>query len=126
MDNASKALIMAGAVLIAVLIVSLGVYLLNLNKPMVDVTVSQVDLKAIQSYNYKYTKYEGYDKSASEVIALINLVEQHNKNINETDLYGTITISGVSSKSAVVNTKKYTIMVNTYDSRGIIVGINIS
>ncbi len=126
MDNASKALILAGAVLIAVLIVSLGVYLLNLNTPVVDTTVTQIDLKAVQSYNYRYTKYEGFDKSSSEVIALINAVDQHNRNTTETDIYGEITLTGVNSRSSVQPTQKYDIIITGYDSRGVIDSIDIN
>jgi len=126
MDNASKALILAGAVLIAVLIVSLGVYLLNLNAPVVDTTVTQIDLKAVQSYNYRYTKYEGFDKSSSEVIALINAVDQHNRNTTETDIYGEITLTGVNSRSSVQPTQKYDIIITGYDSRGVIDSIDIN
>ena len=42
MDNASKALIMAGAILLAVAIVGLGVYLFSLSQGLIDTAESSL------------------------------------------------------------------------------------
>lgn len=57
MENASKALIMAGAVLIAIVIISMGVYLLSSNQESVNVAADASNTLAIKTYNGTFDKY---------------------------------------------------------------------
>ena len=122
MDNASKALIMAGSVLIAVLLVSLGVLLLRSMDPMISGQRQNVEIEKVESYNSQFYYYEGADKAASHVRRLIDLVESNKHNSNVTDVYGEITLTRPDNIS---NTKKYTITITSYDSNGVISGIEI-
>lgn len=73
MENASKALIMAGAVLVAILIVSLGVVIFNnFSKSVKD--NANMDEQEIANFNSKLTPYMGDSISGSQVNALIQLV----------------------------------------------------
>ena len=73
MENASKALIMAGAVLVAILIVSLGVIIFNnFSKSVKD--NANMDEQEIANFNSKLTPYMGDSISGSQVNALIQLV----------------------------------------------------
>ena len=68
MENATKALMIAGAVLIAILIISLGIGIFNSSAEQVenaDLTEYQ-----IQTFNDKFRKYEGTSKTGAEVNAL--------------------------------------------------------
>ena len=84
MENASKALIMAGAILVAILIVSLGVLIFNnFSKSVKD--SANMDEQAIANFNSKLTPYMGDSISGSQVNALIQLVisintSAHNSN----------------------------------------------
>ena len=73
MENASKALIIAGAVLIAIMIISLGVLIFNkmsgTAKEMADMSDQEVS-----AFNSKITPYLGESVSGSQVNALIQLV----------------------------------------------------
>lgn len=75
MENASKALIIAGAILLAILLISLGIMIFNQAQ---DVTKNSGMSKAeIQSFNSQFTKYEGTRKG-SEIKALIQEVNSSN------------------------------------------------
>ncbi len=78
MDNASKALIMAGAILIAVALVSLGVYLYQSAASKVNDGARQVDASQMLTLNSEIEKYRGKIKG-SEVNQLIRLVNAYNK-----------------------------------------------
>ena len=84
MENASKALIMAGAILVAILIVSLGVLIFNnFSKSVKD--SANMDEQEIANFNSKLTPYIGDNISGSQVNALIQLVisintSAHNSN----------------------------------------------
>lgn len=78
MENASKALIIAGAILIAILLISAGVYLMGmLTKPQ-EQAGAKADTMAIDSFNSDYTSYIGSSKSASEVKALLSRIISSN------------------------------------------------
>ena len=73
MENASKALIIAGAILIAIMIVSLGVVIFN-NMGNTAKQAANMDKQEIESFNAKITPYVGENISGSQVNALIQLV----------------------------------------------------
>lgn len=74
MENATKALIMAGAILIAILIISAGIIVFNSTKGVRKSGEEAGDLMAIETYNSQFTKYCGNRVKGSEVTNLINFV----------------------------------------------------
>ena len=57
MDNASKALIMAGAILIAVMLTSLGVYLFTQGQEIANTSSKGLNQQMINSHNQQFEKY---------------------------------------------------------------------
>ena len=78
MENATKALLIAAAILVAILIISLGLVVYN----MAAETVQNVNLdeQVVKSFNDKFTRYEGTNKKGTVVNALYNEVLQNNLN----------------------------------------------
>lgn len=72
MENASKALIIAGAILISIVLITLGVVILGQGQDVVN--NSNMDATEISSYNSQFTQYEGDHVSGSNVNTLINAV----------------------------------------------------
>ena len=70
MENASKALIIAGSILIAIMIISLGIYIL---KQYSSFAKENADLseQEISAFNSKITAYLGEGISGSQVNALL-------------------------------------------------------
>jgi len=77
MENAVKALLIAAAVLIAVLIISLVMGVFNTGAEQVG-NAGDLSEYEIQQFNDKFRRYEGTNKTASEVNAMINTVYNHN------------------------------------------------
>ena len=76
MENASKALIIAGAILLAILIISLGIMIYNQASGVVNNNaVGEVD---ISTFNNKFTQYEGERVRGAQVNALLQQVESNN------------------------------------------------
>ena len=78
MENASKALIMAGSILIAIIIISLGIMIFNNMSNSVK-NESNLDKQQISAFNSKITPYIGESISGSQVNTLIQLVRTINK-----------------------------------------------
>jgi len=74
MENASKALVIAGAVLLSILLISIGILIFNSTGTVTDQVKSQSESMAIQTFNSQFTPYEGSGKTASEIRSLKSAV----------------------------------------------------
>lgn len=79
MENASKALIMAGSILIALIIISLGVMIFKNYSNSVKNNTS-LDKQTIASFNRRIDPYIGDNKSASQVNTLRDIAISINNN----------------------------------------------
>lgn len=89
MENASKALIIAGAILLAILIISLGILIFNQAQDTVGSV--NMDEQEIMAFNNKFTQYEGDSVRGSQVNALAQAVLANNqsaKNNGDSDTKG--------------------------------------
>ncbi len=76
MENASKALIIAGSILISILIIGVGVMIFG-NVSDIFKT-GTVDEQAVQTYNEPFTRYGGSQITGSQVKALCEAIRNHN------------------------------------------------
>ncbi len=77
MENASKALIIAGAILLAILIISLGILIFSQAQDTINSV--NMDEQEIMAFNNKFTPYIGENKRGSEVNALAQAVLSNNQ-----------------------------------------------
>lgn len=84
MENASKALIIAGAIILSILIIGLGMAVFNMaSNPSQDAAKAIESQEAI-AFNSKFTSYLGDNIKGSTVRQLYNTVIQHNTS-NQSD-----------------------------------------
>ena len=130
MENASKALIIAGAILLAILLISLGIMIFNQAQDTVNNGgMSQAE---IASFNNKFLKYEGSQKG-SVVKSLINEVLASNADDSNPKITVTVAQKGNGSSisstqspstSAIDTAQKYTIVLTYSDGRVSSIAIN--
>ena len=65
MENASKALIIAGAILISILLISVGVMVMNSASDVTGQAGETMGGAAVQSFNAEFLNYEGVQKGSS-------------------------------------------------------------
>ena len=126
MENASKALIIAGAILLSILLISLGIMIFNTAQ---DTTKNSGMTQAqVAAFNNKFSKYEGTIKG-SEVRSLIQEVVASNGDDNNKNASRQITInkdskaivSGTTAdSSSILTTKSYTVKITEYNDDGTI------
>ena len=75
MENASKALIIAGAILLSILIIGLGMAIYQQASGAIG--NANMDPQKIQAYNSEFASYEG-TKSGTQVRALLDIIRSHN------------------------------------------------
>ena len=130
MENASKALIIAGAILLAILLISLGIYIFTQAQNVVS--DSGFTKAEISAFNNQLLKYEGKQKG-SVVKSMITEVISSNasdtaagngRSVNI--VYGTKSISNNTlSTSDISSAKEYDITMTTDSSTGYINQITI-
>ena len=102
MENASKALIIAGAILLAILIISLGIMVYRQASGVVD--SNAMDEVAVSSFNEKFQQYVGDNVRGANVNALINTIIQNNlSNSDDTSKQVKLVGSGLSISGANAN-----------------------
>lgn len=78
MENASKALIIAGAILISILLISVGVLIMNSTSGVTGGMDSSAKAMEMQSFNSQFTSYAGNGIAASQVRSLVSAVISSN------------------------------------------------
>lgn len=76
MENATKALIIAGSVLVSIIIIGFGMMLINNIQGQMD--TSKMDAAEIAAHNKSFESYEGTNTKGTNVKGLIDTVQQHN------------------------------------------------
>lgn len=84
MENASKALLIAGAILICILLIGVGMLIYNNAMENIQGGMSSMDENAKLQFNTKFTQYEG-KKSGSNVRALIGNIINNNSTNQEVE-----------------------------------------
>lgn len=80
MENASKALIIAASVLIAIMVLSLGVYLFSIFGGTSQEITNIITESQISEFNSNFTKYEGKtDIRAQDIVSVANFAIKNNK-----------------------------------------------
>ena len=77
MENASKALIIAGAILLALLIIGLGVYIYRQAAGVID--TETMDQLVVSQFNAQFEPYLGNNVSGSNVKQLIKIINASNR-----------------------------------------------
>lgn len=78
MENATRALLIAGGVLIAILILSVGVYLYVLYSNQTQQYNEVISLTELQKFNRKFEVYIGRkDIRAQEIVSIVNLAKEN-------------------------------------------------
>lgn len=138
MENATKALMIAGAVLLAIMIIAAGMLIFNQSNDVMGGVGRQVDKQKIDMFNSKFISYEGERKSGSDVKALISTVITNNSealaNGSEDEETVELSLDGesktdvkdLSALRVKANTgKKYNVSIEEYYPSGYIKKITV-
>ena len=83
MENASKALLMAGGILIGILILSLMVTLFISSKQVTTRYANTKNEEAIQQFNANFIKYVGQELTIHQVVTICNFAKVENNKIHQ-------------------------------------------
>lgn len=100
MENASKALIIAGAILISILLISVGVLIMNSTGGITGSMKSSSDSMAMQAFNSQFSSYIGTSISASQVKSLLSTIISSNASDDNHIIKVTTSGTGFASGAA--------------------------
>ena len=114
MENATKALLIAAAILVAIIIISIGLAVVRQGQEALSsADMSEAEMEA---FNAKFKAYEGKRVSTSEVNALLSAVLSHNQSeakkggTNFVEVNGSASLpTSASSISRLSGTNYYTV-----------------
>ena len=120
MENASKALIIAGAILLSILLISLGIMIFTQAQDVVN--GSGMNEAQVTAFNSKFTKYEGVQKGAM-VRALVQEVQAVNSEAGVNNDFKKVKIKVLSAdmtedptSDGITNSVSYDVKVTKYAS----------
>lgn len=126
MDSASKAIIIAGGVLIGMLVIAVSMYMLTSFRTFYEQSMEQFEMQQITSFNSFFTQYtspiKGYD--AYNIIGKINEINADDNSNYSISFVDTITREGTFYFTENLN-KDYNYSYS-YDSDGVIKSVTIT
>ncbi len=78
MENASKALLIAGAMLLTVLLATLAIYIFNGIGGQTAGLYDKLEQSDIDSFNHKFLQFEDKELRVHDVVSIINLAKDNN------------------------------------------------
>ena len=118
MDNASKALIMAGAILISVAIVGIGIYIFSVANTMTNDAVNEMESTQVSMFNNTFYRYAN-DKNTIKGTRARELINHANSQ--------TVKLTGLKEIPSDGDRKNYKVTYHYSDTgSGYIDEVNIS
>ena len=131
MENASKALLMAGGILIGVLIFTLMITLF-INSKSLSTTYEQTKKeKVIQQFNVNFTKYLGQELTIHQAVSICNFAKKENNKIHDVTIIGEeYTEKDIKPVVELYSSEKdsiktYSLTINSYSDDGYINSISL-
>ena len=125
MENASKALIIAGAILISILLISIGIMVINSAQGLTETASKSMDKQTLDAFNAQFTAFEGDNVRGAVVRDLYTTAITSNASYAEYP----VTINGSAptndARNAVKRSGSYTVDCET-DETGRITNIKYS
>lgn len=142
MENASKALLIAGAVLIVIVLISIGVMIVNSSSEMTEQIGETTSNHAVTAFNSTFNSYQGIQKGSS-IKRLLQSISTNNATAsNSSGHIITVTIISATSSEAlsatnnsttitqaaakIVKSGRYEVVMSNVDSLGYINEITIT
>lgn len=99
MENASKALIIAGAILISILIIAIGMYIYSNSQASIYNATSQMSTQEKTAFNQTWTTYEGQQLGSNCKTLISQMLSSNTTNINEAGKLITLVYTATSGGS---------------------------
>ena len=133
MENASKALIIAGAILISIVLIGVGVLIVNSANNLIGEGTSSMTKQERDAFNGQFERYEGR-QNGSNIRTLISAVNTNNLYYGTENTEKLVTINEeystseqlTSYRSKINTAKHYNVVLSYNETTGLINAITIT
>ena len=99
MENASQALIIAGAILLAILIIAIGMYIYNSASATITDSLTNMSTQEIEAFNNQFESYKG-QQTGSQISSLAGRIIANSKTYkDESDKVPAVTCEQIVSNN---------------------------
>ncbi len=146
MENASKALLIAGAVLIVIVLISVGMMIVNSSQDVTDQVGDLTTSQSVSTFNNQFNKYQGTQKGSAVKKLLEEVATSNATNTETSQHFVNVTITGESkigngqnttyfhdnkngltaAASKITTSARYEVVMETTDGEGYIDSISIT
>ena len=102
MENASKALIIAGAILLSILIIAIGMYIYNSSTNSIYSAADQISAQDQEAFNSQWTSYEENQPGSSVKSMISRLISNASTNQAEKTKLPNLIYEATSGSSATI------------------------
>ena len=113
MENASKALIIAGAILLSILIIALGMSVYNSSSSVTD--GANMDAQEISAHNSNFISYEG-TKKGSQLSGLLTAIQNNNNDRDDRKIVVSVSSTTTSYNKAPLGISDGKVYLNNSNS----------
>ena len=124
MENASKALIIAGAILLAIRIIGLGVYIYRQAAGVID--TGTMDQLVVSQFNAQFEPYLGNNVSGSNVKQLIKIINASNRAKEDLTVTFQVDTQPDNDSSTIKSGNTYKVVEGSKNNAGYIEKITIT
>ena len=119
MENASKALIIAGAILISILIIAIGMYIYTNSESSIRNATSQMSTQEKSAFNQTWYTYEGSQLGSNCRALIAQIISSNSTNVNEASKLISLDVDGekVTPEVNNIQSEAMTELRNTIDLR---------
>ena len=104
MDNAAKALIIAGAILISILLIAISMYVYNSAQSTVTAAGQNMTANEKQMYNKGISQYEGTSKTGIDIRSLLDaIISSNHTNMTDTGKFIAVEVKNIDAARKMSN-----------------------
>ncbi len=124
MENASKALLIAGSILIVILIIGVGMLVYQSTQGLIGEGLSQMSSQEKDLFNQKFEKFAGTRVNGSNVRALISTVKNNNNQLEDEKDPKYVQCT-YDNPNEINTARTYTVTITDEDNDGLVDKIDI-
>lgn len=126
MENASRALLMVGGILLGVLILALTVTLFASSKSLSNSYEATKQSETIQQFNVNFTKYLGQDLTIHQVVTICNFAKKNSVSVSNEKTIDNIKEDVNAYGDTEQGIATYTLTINSYSDEGYVNSITFN
>ena len=116
MENATKALLIAGSILVAILLIAVGLRIFNSTNGTSESAKTTMQTTAVATFNTQFVAYTGKNRSRTDALTLLNTIISNNSSNSKHKIsYTIIKKDGTTLSESSSTTTDFIVELNKHE-----------